>query len=113
LACAIPRLHRRASGIRSRETGIHFVTGDFSMTTPTTGTTPSPVNQGGVDLSSASATAAGDIKKNNTAQNDAYMGLLDQSTAQTLQIQTALLNHNLTVGPVMAAKSASEDAKKT
>jgi hypothetical protein len=50
----------------------------------------------------------------NTAQNNSnYMALLDQSTAQTLQIQTALLNHNLTVGPVMAAKSASEDAKKT
>jgi hypothetical protein len=45
--------------------------------------------------------------------NAAYMALLDQSTAQTRQIQMALLNHNLAVGPVMAAKSASEDAKKT
>jgi hypothetical protein len=42
-----------------------------------------------------------------------YKDLLNQSTAQTLAIQTSLLNHNLTIGPVMAAKSASEDAKKT
>jgi hypothetical protein len=61
----------------------------------------------------ASTAAAADITSNTTGSNQAYMALLDQSTAQTLQIQTALLNHNLTVGPVMAAKSASEDAKKT
>jgi hypothetical protein len=41
-----------------------------------------------------------------------FLGKLDQSTAQTLAIQEALLNHNLTVGPAMAAKSASEDSKK-
>jgi hypothetical protein len=43
----------------------------------------------------------------------AGLGLLDQSTKQTLAIQNALLAHNLTIGPIMAAKSASEDAKKT
>jgi DNA-binding PucR family transcriptional regulator len=40
------------------------------------------------------------------------LALLQQSTAQTLAIQNALLAHNLTIGPIMAAKSASEDAKK-
>jgi hypothetical protein len=40
------------------------------------------------------------------------LALLAQSTAQTLAIQMALLQHNLTIGPIMAAKSASEDAKR-
>jgi hypothetical protein len=40
------------------------------------------------------------------------LALLSQSTAQTLQLQYALMNHNLTISPVMAAKSASDDAKK-
>jgi hypothetical protein len=59
------------------------------------------------------SSAAGQIAGNAQANNNDYMGLLAQSTAQTLQIQLALLNHNLTVGPAMAAKSASDDAKKT
>jgi hypothetical protein len=72
-----------------------------------------PVTTGPKSLTGAAIGAAQDITTSTTASNEAYMNLLDQSTAQTLQIQTALLNHNLTVGPVMAAKSASEDAKKT
>jgi hypothetical protein len=79
--------------------------------------TPPPssgaLTNGPNSLTGAAVGAAEDIRTNTTASNQAYMDLLDQSTAQTLQIQTALLNHNLTVGPVMAAKSASEDAKKT
>ena len=59
------------------------------------------------------ASATQQIAGNAQANNNDYMGLLAQSTAQTLQIQLALLNHNLTVGPAMAAKSASDDAKKT
>jgi hypothetical protein len=59
------------------------------------------------------STPAQAISGNAQANNSEYMGLLAQSTAQTLQIQLALLNHNLTVGPAMAAKSASDDAKKT
>ena len=82
------------------------------MATPAAAT-PAAVSPGTSPLTQASTQAAGQIGANNDGQNSAYMGLLDRSTAQTLQIQTALLNHNLTVGPVMAAKSASEDAKKT
>jgi hypothetical protein len=62
--------------------------------------------------SAASGTqGAGAVSSNAAGSNEAFMGLLDQSTAQTLQTQMALLNHNLIVGPAMAAKSASEDAK--
>jgi hypothetical protein len=59
------------------------------------------------------SSATGEISSNAAQNNSEYMGLLAQSTAQTLQIQMALLSHNLTVGPAMAAKSASDDAKKT
>jgi HPt (histidine-containing phosphotransfer) domain-containing protein len=63
-------------------------------------------------LSTNAISAANDIASSTSMSNEAYMRLLDRSTAQTLQIQTALLNHNLRVGPIMTAKSASEDAKK-
>jgi hypothetical protein len=59
------------------------------------------------------AGAASGVAANAQGNNNDFLGLLAASTAQTMQTQMALLNHNLTVGPVMAAKSASDDAKKT
>lgn len=73
---------------------------------PTSSTTQAPA---GGPASGATST----IANNASANNNDFMGLLGASTSQTLQIQMALLNHNLTVGPAMAAKSASDDAKKT
>jgi hypothetical protein len=78
---------------------------------PTTAARPAAAPAAGQGTMPSSATST--IANNAQANNNDYMGLLAQSTAQTLQIQLALLNHNLTVGPAMAAKSASDDAKKT
>jgi hypothetical protein len=44
---------------------------------------------------------------------DANLAKLAEATQQTLAIQNALFEHNMKIGVVMAAKSASEDAKKT
>lgn len=56
--------------------------------------------------------AAGQISGNANANQDDFMALFAQSTAQTLTLQMAMISHNLTVGPAMKAKEASEDAKK-
>jgi hypothetical protein len=74
---------------------------------------PPAVTNGPKSVTGVAINTGEDILNNTSASGQVYNDLLDRSTAQTLMIQTALLNHNLTVGPVMAAKSASEDAKKT
>jgi hypothetical protein len=49
----------------------------------------------------------------NTSGGDASLtNKIEQSTAQTMQLQTAMMAHNLAVGPLFAAKSTSDDLKK-
>jgi hypothetical protein len=60
----------------------------------------------------APSSTTGEIAGNAQQNTEDGLALLSQSTAQTLQLQYALMNHNLTISPVMAAKSASDDAKK-
>jgi hypothetical protein len=79
------------------------------MIAPTTTSTPAAAGAGTGALPTS---AVGTIGDNVDANSADYKALFAKSTQETLELQTMMIVHNLTVGPAMKAAQASEDAKK-
>ena len=71
-----------------------------------------PVDAAAPTATSGTSSVVNQSTANAQAGTNDGLGMMAAATAQTLQLQMAMFNHNMTVGPFMKAAEASGDAKK-